>query len=513
MVVHRLMIFLSAQGHFRDPLSEGRVTGNALFFQDENAFSALRKPLRYGSQQPNPDSIGRGSMKLTISRKMLLSYLVMALLTVMASAYAVLSLRQLNDLAYGIISQDFLVVETSKKMMAALLAQESAERRFLILKDPSIAEIFHERKQEFAQNLQNLAGHPFEGYADRHTQMASLAQQYAAHFEQKMTLVEENRLPEAMALSEEDGRKMIENLASGVRAMQHQAEKNIDTRMNLIRMQGARAAHITIVLTLASLAAGITLALMITYNISNPLKKLEKATSLIAEGQFDHNLQIDRPDEIGRLASAFRIMTKRLKILEALNLDASPLTGLPGNLAIERAIEERLSGRNAFSLCQIDLDHFKPYADKYGYAWASEIIKEVANILLGERERAGMRDVFVGHIGGDDFVLIADPESTETLGRRLVAVFDDHIRPFYSTEDLQRGFIVGKDRKGKEQTFPLLSVSVAMVTGDGHRFKNALEMAELTAELKEFAKSFPGNNFVTEEELAGNHPAPALKSS
>jgi hypothetical protein len=52
-----------------------------------------------------------------------------------------------------------------------------------------------------------------------------------------------------------------------------------------------------------------------------------------------------------------------------------------------------------------------------------------------------------------------------------------------------------------------------MVTGDGHRFKNALEMAELTAELKEFAKSFPGNNFVTEEELAGNHPAPALKSS
>jgi GGDEF domain-containing protein len=255
--------------------------------------------------------------------------------------------------------------------------------------------------------------------------MASLAQQYAAHFEQKMTLVEENRLPEAMALSEEDGRKMIENLASGVRAMQHQAEKNIDTRMNLIRMQGARAAHITIVLTLASLAAGITLALMITYNISNPLKKLEKATSLIAEGQFDHNLQIDRPDEIGRLASAFRIMTKRLKILEALNLDASPLTGLPGNLAIERAIEERLSGRNAFSLCQIDLDHFKPYADKYGYAWASEIIKEVANILLGERERAGMRDVFVGHIGGDDFVLIADPESTETLGRRLVAVLLD----------------------------------------------------------------------------------------
>jgi diguanylate cyclase (GGDEF)-like protein len=441
-------------------------------------------------------------MKLTISRKMLLSYLVLALLTITAGAYAVVSLRQLNDLAYGIISQDFFVVETSKKMMAALLAQESAERRYLILKDPSIAEIFQARKREFEKNLQDLAGHPFQGYADRHAQMASLARQYADLFEQKTTLLDENRQQEALARSEGEGRKMIEALASEVRAMQHQAEKNIDVKMNLIRMQGANAAHVTVVLTALSLAAGIALALLITHNISHPLKKLEKATSLIAEGQFDHDLRIDRQDEIGGLASAFGVMTQRLKVLEALNLDASPLTGLPGNLAIERAIGERLSGRSAFSLCQIDLDHFKPYADKYGYAWASEIIKEVARILLEERERAGMREVFVGHIGGDDFVLIADPERAEMLGRRLVAVFDEQIRPFYSQEDIQRGFISGKDRKGNDQSFPLLSVSVAMITGDGRRFKNALEMAEVAAELKEYAKSFAGNNFVKEEDLA-----------
>lgn len=440
-------------------------------------------------------------MKLTISRKMLLSYLVMALLTVMASAYAVVSLRQLNDVAYGIINQDFFVVETSKKMMDAMLAQESAERRYLILKDPSLAEICRARNLEFAQILQDLAGHPFRDYADRLGQMASLAQQNAVLFEQVMTLVAENRLQEAVALSEGDGKKIIENLASEVRTMQHKAEKNIDARMNLMRTQGANAARITIILTALSLAAGFSLALLITYNISVPLKQLEKATSEIAEGQFDHHPNIDRPDEIGRLANAFGVMTKRLKMLEALNLDASPLTGLPGNLAIERSIEERLSARRAFSLCQIDLDHFKPYADKYGYAWASEIIKEVAKILLAERERAVLPDVFVGHIGGDDFVLIAEPERAETLGRRLVDVFDEQIRPFYSEEDLQRGFIVGKDRKGNEQTFPLLSVSVAMVTGDGYRFKNALEMAELTAELKEYAKSLAGNNFVKERRL------------
>jgi GGDEF domain-containing protein/CHASE3 domain sensor protein len=447
-------------------------------------------------------------MKLTISRKLLLGYLVMAILTVMASAYAVYSLYQLNELAHGIIQQEFFVVETSKKMMSALLAQESAERRYLILKDPAIAEIFLARKRDFGHNLQEIRGPAFQGYAGMHAQMVSLAQRYETLFEQIRSLVEQNRLQEAMDLSEGDGKKIIENLASDVRALQHRAERNIDTGMNSMRLQGARATRIAIILTILSLAAGLSLALLITYNISMPLKKLEKATNLIAEGNFDASITIDSRDEIGSLAKAFGVMTKRLKELEAMNLDASPLTGLPGNLAIERAIEEHLSTGETFSLCQIDLDHFKPYADKYGYAWASEILKEVGKMLMAEREKAIMQNVFVGHIGGDDFVLIADPERAETLGRRLVAVFDEMIRPFYSAEDLQRGFIVGRDRRGNEQTFPLLSVSVAMVTGDIRRFKNALEMAELAAELKEYAKSFAGNNFVKEEDLANSHSAP-----
>ena len=429
----------------------------------------------------------------------------MALLTVMASTYAVFSLRQLNNLAYGIINRDFFIVETSKKLMDNLLAQESAEGKYLILRAPSIAEIFHARNLEFAQILQGLTGLSFPGIDKTRMQMASLTQQYGTLFEREIAMVGENRLKEAIALSEGDGKKIVESLAFQIRSLQQKAEKDIDVRMNLIREQGAQAAQITVVLTVLSLAAGFGLALLITYNISLPLKKLENATRLIAEGQFDYNLRIDRPDEIGSLASAFGVMTKRLKMLEALNLDASPLTGLPGNLAIERAIGERLSTKDVFSLCQIDLDHFKPFADRYGYAWASEIIKEVARILLDEREKAGLQEVFIGHIGGDDFVLIADPERAEMLGRRLVDVFDKQIRPFYTEADREQGFIVGKDRRGHEQTFPLLSVSVAMLTGDGNRFKNALEMAELTAELKEYAKSLVGNNFVTEEDWAYDH--------
>ena len=81
---------------------------------------------------------------------------------------------------------------------------------------------------------------------------------------------------------------------------------------------------------------------------------------------------------------------------------------------------------------------------------------------------------------------------------RLVDQFDARIPLYYNEEDRAQGFLVGKDRKGKEQKFPLLTVTVAMVTGDGRRFKNTLEIAERAAELKEYAKTLPGSNFIKE---------------
>ena len=437
-------------------------------------------------------------MKSTISRKLLSIYLVMALLTVLASAYAVVSLRNLNDIVFRMTSQDFFIVESSRKMMDALLAQESAERKYLILKDPSLADIFRARNQEFKDHLRELQGRSFPGLPKTLARMQSLNSQYGALFDQEAAMAREDRLREAIALSETDGKKLIEDLASQVRVIQRQAERDIDSRMAVIRERSADAFRMTVILTVLSLAAGLCLALLITYNISVPLQKLEKATSLVAEGHFDPDLRIKNRDEIGRLARAFGRMTGRLKELEALHLDASPLTGLPGNLAIERRINERLSTGQTFSLCQVDLDNFKPFADKYGYAWASEVIKEVGRILAEELPHAEGNGVFIGHIGGDDFVIIADPQQAEALSWRLVDQFDARIPLYYNEEDRAQGFLVGKDRKGKEQKFPLLTVTVAMVTGDGRRFKNTLEIAERAAELKEYAKTLPGSNFIKE---------------
>jgi diguanylate cyclase (GGDEF)-like protein len=441
-------------------------------------------------------------MKLTISRKLLASYLAMALLAILASAYAIFSLNNLNELAYAIIDEDFFAVDMGKKMMDALLAQESAEKRYIILKDPSIAELFWSRSQEFNDSLENLRKNNIPSMAKTLSQISLLHKQYDDFFNQTVTLVNGNHVEDATKISETDSQKAIEDMATILRDIRTKAENNIDTRMNLIKTRGIQASRMTITLSAIGLIIGLALALLITYNISRPLKELEKATEHIAEGQFEYNLNINRHDEIGSLADAFSIMMERLKVLESLLLDASPLTGLPGNMAIEMEIQKRLSEKNPFSLCHVDLDNFKPFADKYGYAWGSEVIKEVAHILTENVHTDDLDGDFIGHVGGDDFiVIITGSERAEQICQKIVEEFDRRSMRFYSEKDRQKGFITGKDRQGKQQTFPLVTITIAVVTDDGSKFKGPLDMAKKAAELKEYAKTLPGSNYVRQEYL------------
>lgn len=439
-------------------------------------------------------------MKLTISRKLLASYLAMALLAILASAYAIFSLNNLNELAYAIIDEDFFAVDMGKKMMDALLAQESAEKRYIILKDPSIAELFWSRSHEFNESLENLRKNNIPSMAKTLSQISLLHKQYDDFFSQTVTLVNGNHVEDATKISETDSQKAIEDMATILRDIRTKAENNIDTRMNLIKTRGIQASRMTITLSAIGLIIGLALALLITYNISRPLKELEKATEHIAEGQFEYNLNINRHDEIGSLADAFSVMMERLKVLESLLLDASPLTGLPGNMAIEMEIQKRLSEKNPFSLCHVDLDNFKPFADKYGYAWGSEVIKEVAHILTENVHTDDLDGDFIGHVGGDDFiVIITGSERAEQICQKIVEEFDRRSMRFYSEKDRQKGFITGKDRQGKQQNFPLVTITIAVVTDDGSKFQGPLDMAKKAAELKEYAKTLPGSNYVKQE--------------
>lgn len=450
-------------------------------------------------------------MKLTISRKLLLGYLFMALLTVLVSAYAIFHLQKLNQVAYDITSRNFIVVETAKSMLDALLAQESTEKKYFIFKDQSLEQIFWQRAGDFKAGLETIKKLNSGNHDDKDlNNLAVLHKRYGILFYQEIALLKDGRLQDALAISDSESKATIEEIALQLKSIQKRTDKAINDKMNFIASQSSNATVMTLGLSLLSLVLGIVLALLITSNISRPLRQLQQATGLIAEGKLDHQIKIRRNDEIGALAKSFIYMTQRLKILEEMNLDASPLTGLPGNIAIENRIKYLLVSGKLFSLCQVDLDNFKPFADKYGYAWGSEVIKEVADILKGYVEKKPAEEIFIGHIGGDDFVVIARPEQAKSICQKLVADFEKRIIRFYDTQDAKNGYILGKDRQGVMQRFPLITVSAAIVTDDGTRFKSPLDIAMTAAELKEYAKRLPGSNYVTQEDWEKQnilHPA------
>jgi GGDEF domain-containing protein/CHASE3 domain sensor protein len=441
-------------------------------------------------------------MKLTISRKLLFGYLFMALLTVVGGLYALVSLQKIASSSYNITNHHYILMESSKKMMDILLAQEAAEKKYLILKDPELQAMFLQRFEEFQSELARVRGLKLDSKTTKAViRLDVLHRGTQDLFLREVQLIQSGLLGDAQALSDTEGRAVIDEMAMILRNIQKDMNWAVNKEMNLIVSQASSAVNITLGLCLLSLVLGITLALMITRNISKPLKQLQKATRLIAEGHLDHTIEARRQDEIGALATSFAHMTERLRELEALHLDASPLTGLPGNRAIENKIQELLAAGRMFSLCHIDLDNFKPFADKYGYAWGSEVIKEVANLLQSYIREALRTDIFVGHIGGDDYVLLGDPESIEVVCKKLVGEFERHIHSFYGEEDARNGYFVGKNRQGIFQKFPLITVTAAIVTDNGTRFKNPLEMARVAAELKEYAKMLPGSNYVTEKEM------------
>ncbi len=174
------------------------------------------------------------------------------------------------------------------------------------------------------------------------------------------------------------------------------------------------------------------------------------------------------------------------------NRNASPLTGLPGNLQIMREIDYRIEKNLPFAAIYADLDNFKSYNDAYGFLKGDVAIKLTADILSDE---AGISDLdsFIGHIGGDDFIVIVNPAFADNVCSGIIEKFDKRIRALYVDEDLERGHIVTYNRQGDQTQFPIMSISLAVVTSEHKAYTSYLEISDIAAELKRKAKSISGS--------------------
>ncbi len=179
------------------------------------------------------------------------------------------------------------------------------------------------------------------------------------------------------------------------------------------------------------------------------------------------------------------------------NVAVHPSTRLPGTIEIERDIRRRLDSNPAFAVCYADLDHFKEFNDRYSYYDGDRVIFILSRILR-DVVKGVCPEGFVGHIGGDDFIMILPVGMVQEVCGEVLSVFDILIPYQYSAQDRRAGYFFGKDRRGHLHRVPLMTLSVGIVTNERRRFTHPAQVSELATEMKSYAKTLPGSVFVVD---------------
>jgi diguanylate cyclase (GGDEF)-like protein len=217
-------------------------------------------------------------------------------------------------------------------------------------------------------------------------------------------------------------------------------------------------------------------------------------TRRLLDGADDYMAKpFDTDELVARVTTALRRSTS----LRALN----PLSGLPGNVAIMSELERRLRDGSGAVCVYCDLDHFKQFNDHYGFARGDQLIVLLGRLLVAAAESVGP-EAFVGHVGGDDFVLVVPADRAEDVARRIVRAFDELVPTVYDAEDRGRGYIVRTDRHGIEHNLPFVTVSIGIVPIAPERFPDAVAVSRAAAEVKEIAKRRDGSSWAVDRRQA-----------
>jgi len=182
---------------------------------------------------------------------------------------------------------------------------------------------------------------------------------------------------------------------------------------------------------------------------------------------------------------------------------SNPLTQLPGNVPINHHIDDLLAAGKAFTIGYCDLDHFKPFNDVYGYARGDQVIALTARILSECCEP----DIdFVGHVGGDDFILVLRSPDWHERCERALRLFEEEILGFFSHDDIDRGGYVTENRKGVPEFYRLTTLSIGAVEIQPGQFINHLQVSAVATEVKKMAKAMPGNSLYVNRRQYATEP-------
>lgn len=229
--------------------------------------------------------------------------------------------------------------------------------------------------------------------------------------------------------------------------------------------------------------------------------KTEDVVSALDAGADDFVL---KPFEHSELMARIRTQLRRFCQERSLN----PLTGLPGNITIETEFKRLVAAKKPFAVIYADIDNFKSVNDAYGFLQGDEGIKLLAAILLDAVRRFGHPYDFVGHVGGDDFVVCTTPDKADAVCQYIIRQFSAQVPFLYHPLDRARGFISGVNRQGQAVRHTVATISLAVVTNERRAIESHWEIGEITAELKRAGKQIPHSIYIKDLRGGGEGQEP-----
>ena len=214
----------------------------------------------------------------------------------------------------------------------------------------------------------------------------------------------------------------------------------------------------------------------------------EKSTKLQGLG-LDIDDYLTKPADGEEIVARVKLLLKRNKQ----KMDSNPLTRLPGNPSIQARVEESIASCRTFAVLYCDLNNFKSFNDKYGFEAGDRVLQQTADILV----QAARQDEssFVGHIGGDDFIVVCNFDKAEPIAREIITRMDTLAPSFYNEKDRAQGFMQAKNRKGELETFNFLAIGIGIVHNTKRALTSFAQVSHIGAELKCLAKQHPKGSY------------------
>lgn len=214
----------------------------------------------------------------------------------------------------------------------------------------------------------------------------------------------------------------------------------------------------------------------------------DKSTKLEGLG-LDIDDYLTKPADADEVVARVKLLLKRNKQ----KMDCNPLTRLPGNPSIQARIEQEIASGRKFAVLYCDLNNFKAFNDKYGFGEGDRVLLFTAHQLMSAAEQDPTS--FVGHIGGDDFIIVCSFEHAEAIARQIVDGMTRHAPRFYNDEDRAQGYMESVNRKGEKERFNFLSMGIGIVHNTLHELTSFAQVSNIGSELKCLAKKHEGSYY------------------